>query len=109
MRNLQEIGALTPAVTAALAYLLMGAVETASTYAALIPVMLGVMIATGYEPSFHNIGFTAAVGGCVARAFKTVLQVPLKLFLAMLFCPSSIFSNMWRIWADVPYMRTRPL
>lgn len=72
---LQEIGALTPAATAILAYAFMGRLEKPLAYAALVPLMLGIMIATGYEPSFHSIGFTAAVCGCTARAFKTVLQV----------------------------------
>ena len=72
---LQEIGALTPAATAALAFLCMGTLEKKETYAALIPVMLGIMMATGYELSFNSFGFAAAVGGCLARALKTVLQV----------------------------------
>ena len=75
------LGALTPAATAAIAYALMGTMERATTYAALLPVMLGIIMATGSELSFSAIGFTCAVGGCLARAFKTVLQVnypPLK-------------------------------
>ena len=71
----QEIGALTPAATAGLAFLFMGTLEKWETYAALVPVMFGIMMATGYELSFNTVGFTAAVGGCLARAFKTVLQV----------------------------------
>ena len=58
----------------------MGRLERPLAYAALVPVMLGIMIATGHERSFHSIGFTAAVCGCIARAFKTVLQV-LKILL----------------------------
>ena len=69
------LGALTPVATAALAYVLMGTLEKATTYAALIPVMLGIVMATGNEISFSAIGFTCAVGGCLARALKTVLQV----------------------------------
>ena len=75
MLPLQVIGATTPAATAILAFVLLGSVEKWATYAALIPVMLGIVVATGYEPSFHFIGFMAAAGGCVARAFKTVMQV----------------------------------
>ena len=67
---------MTPAATAALAYAFMGTLERVATYVALIPVMLGIVIATGCELSFNSIGFGAAVAGCVARAFKTVLQVP---------------------------------
>ena len=82
---IQVLGALTPAATAALAYALMGTIERAVTYAALVPVMLGIIIASGYEISFSTIGFALAVGGCLARAFKTVLQVafPLLAVLSM--------------------------
>ena len=73
----QEIGALTPAATAGLAFALMGTVEKIATYFALIPVMLGIVTATGCELSFNLTGFGAAVAGCIARASKTVLQVPL--------------------------------
>ena len=73
----QEIGALTPAATAALAYAFVGTLEKITTYVALIPVMLGIVIATGCELSFDSIGFFTAVAGCIARASKTVLQVPL--------------------------------
>ena len=76
VRVMQEIGAVTPAATAALAYAFMGTLEKIATYLALIPVMLGIVIATGCELSFNSIGFGAAVAGCVARASKTVLQVP---------------------------------
>ena len=72
----QEIGAVTPAATAALAYAFMGTLEKIATYVALIPVMLGIVIATGCELSYNSIGFGAAVAGCIARASKTVLQVP---------------------------------
>ena len=71
----QEIGALTPVATAALAFICLGTWERPETYAALIPVVLGIIMASGYELSFHSIGFAAAVAGCLARAFKTVLQV----------------------------------
>ena len=43
-------------------------------YAALIPVVLGVVVASGFEPSFNLVGFTAAITATVARALKTVLQ-----------------------------------
>jgi len=75
LASVQEIGALTPAATAGLAFLFMGTSEKWETYAALGPVMFGIMMATGYELSFNTIGFMAAVGGCLARAFKSVLQV----------------------------------
>ncbi|MFS7943377.1 hypothetical protein Hanom_Chr06g00499611 [Helianthus anomalus] len=40
------------------------------TYCALVPVVTGVMIASGGEPSFHLYGFIM----CISRAFKSVLQ-----------------------------------
>ena len=35
----------------------------------------GIAMATGAEPSFHLLGFLAAVGATSLRAFKSVLQV----------------------------------
>ncbi len=49
--------------------------EKAVTYMTLIPVMAGIILATGFEPSFNTFGFLAAVGACGARALKAVLQV----------------------------------
>ena len=71
----QEIGTLTPVATAVLAFICLGTVERTETYGALIPVVLGIIMASGYELSFNSIGFAAAVAGCLARALKTVLQV----------------------------------
>ena len=58
-----------------MALALLGTVEKAVTYISLIPVMAGIVLATGFEPSFNSFGFLAAVGACCARAFKAVLQV----------------------------------
>ncbi|WJX43069.1 GDP-mannose transporter gonst3 [Trifolium repens] len=44
------------------------------TYATLLPVVAGVIIATGGEPSFHLFGFIICVSSTAARAFKSVLQ-----------------------------------
>ena len=74
----QAIGAMTPAATALIALVLLGKVEKALTYFTLIPVMAGIVLATGFEPSFHSLGFFAAIGACGARAFKAVLQVGLS-------------------------------
>lgn len=38
-----------------------GARENATTYMALIPVVVGVIIASGGEPNFHVLGFTLAM------------------------------------------------
>ena len=73
--SLQAIGATTPAATAVMALALLGTVEKAVTYISLIPVMAGIVLATGFEPSFNSLGFFAAMGACCARAFKAVLQV----------------------------------
>jgi drug/metabolite transporter (DMT)-like permease len=60
---------------AALALALLKQRERWPVYAALVPVMAGLVIATGAEPSFHVVGFAATVGATVLRALKTVIQV----------------------------------
>ena len=55
---LQEIGASTPAATAFSSYVLSGNLVHCMTNAALIPVMLEILLATGFEPSFHSTGST---------------------------------------------------
>jgi len=44
------------------------------TYATLVPVVAGVVIASGGEPSFHLYGFIMCIGATAARALKSVLQ-----------------------------------
>jgi hypothetical protein len=63
-------------MTAAMAFLLVGTREYWITYSTLIPVMTGIILSAGFEPSFHLVGFSAAMGASGARAFKAVLQVP---------------------------------
>ncbi|CAN6345105.1 unnamed protein product [Urochloa humidicola] len=70
----QAVGATTPFFTAVLAYAVAARREACATYAALIPVVAGVVIATGGEPSFHLFGFIMCVGATAGRALKTVLQ-----------------------------------
>ncbi|XP_015692779.2 probable sugar phosphate/phosphate translocator At3g11320 [Oryza brachyantha] len=70
----QAVGATTPFFTAVLAYAVAARREACATYAALVPVVAGVVIATGGEPSFHLFGFIMCVGATAARALKTVLQ-----------------------------------
>lgn len=70
----QAIGATTPFFTAVLAYLMTRKREGWLTYITLIPVVTGVIIASGGEPSFHLFGFIMCIGATAARAFKTVLQ-----------------------------------
>ncbi|KAH7855213.1 hypothetical protein Vadar_022425 [Vaccinium darrowii] len=70
----QAIGATTPFFTAVFAYLMTLKREAWLTYVTLIPVVTGVVIASGGEPSFHLFGFIMCVGATAARALKTVLQ-----------------------------------
>ncbi|KAE9465241.1 hypothetical protein C3L33_02851, partial [Rhododendron williamsianum] len=70
----QAIGATTPFFTAVFAYLMTLKREAWLTYVTLVPVVTGVVIASGGEPSFHLFGFIMCVGATAARALKTVLQ-----------------------------------
>ncbi|KAK4275218.1 hypothetical protein QN277_018342 [Acacia crassicarpa] len=70
----QAVGATTPFFTAVFAYLMTLKREAWLTYITLIPVVAGVMIASGGEPSFHLFGFIMCIGATAARALKTVLQ-----------------------------------
>lgn len=70
----QAIGATTPAFTALLAWMVMHQRESPAVYASLVPVVVGVVIASGAEPLFNMGGFVAAVTAASARALKSVLQ-----------------------------------
>ncbi|XP_025015385.1 UDP-URONIC ACID TRANSPORTER 1 isoform X2 [Ricinus communis] len=70
----QAVGATTPFFTAVFAYLMTFKREAWITYAALVPVVTGVIIASGGEPSFHLFGFIMCISATAARAFKSVLQ-----------------------------------
>ncbi|KAA0053826.1 hypothetical protein IC582_008950 [Cucumis melo] len=70
----QAVGATTPFFTALFAYLMTLKREAWVTYAALIPVVAGVVIASGGEPGFHLFGFIMCISATAARAFKSVLQ-----------------------------------
>ncbi|XP_047962632.1 UDP-URONIC ACID TRANSPORTER 1-like [Salvia hispanica] len=70
----QAVGATTPFFTALFAYLMTQKREAWATYACLIPVVAGVVIASGGEPSFHLYGFIMCISATAARAFKSVLQ-----------------------------------
>jgi drug/metabolite transporter (DMT)-like permease len=72
----QAIGATTPLFTAILGFLMKGTRESFGTYLALVPVVMGIVIATGFEPSFHLVGFIVCVSATALRGFKTVFQVP---------------------------------
>ncbi|KAL6865385.1 hypothetical protein ACP4OV_016536 [Aristida adscensionis] len=68
------VGSTTVFFTAVLAYAVAARREACATYAALLPVVAGVVITTGGEPSFHLFGFIMSVVGTALRALKTVLQ-----------------------------------
>ncbi|KAE9585278.1 hypothetical protein Lal_00017804 [Lupinus albus] len=70
----QAVGATTPFFTAVFAYLATLKREAWVTYAALVPVVTGVVIASGGEPDFHLFGFLMCLSATAARAFKSVLQ-----------------------------------
>ncbi|EIE27219.1 TPT-domain-containing protein [Coccomyxa subellipsoidea C-169] len=70
----QAMGAVTPAMTALAAFMLLGTMEQPLTYATLIPVMVGIVLAAGFEPALNGIGFLACFGASGARALKAVLQ-----------------------------------
>ncbi|KAG2391242.1 sugar phosphate/phosphate translocator [Vigna angularis] len=70
----QAIGATTPFFTAVFAYLITFKREAWLTYLTLVPVVAGVVIASGSEPSFHLFGFIVCVAATAARALKSVLQ-----------------------------------
>ncbi|PKI46633.1 hypothetical protein CRG98_032975 [Punica granatum] len=70
----QAVGATTPFFTAIFAYLITFKREAWLTYVTLIPVVTGVIIASGGEPSFHLFGFIMCISATAARALKSVLQ-----------------------------------
>jgi hypothetical protein len=51
-----------------------GTRENLLTYMALVPVVGGVVIATGGEPAFHLLGFIMCIGATAGRALKSVVQ-----------------------------------
>ncbi|XP_051138880.1 UDP-URONIC ACID TRANSPORTER 1-like isoform X1 [Andrographis paniculata] len=70
----QAVGATTPFFTALFAFLVTQKREAWITYGCLVPVVAGVVIASGGEPSFHLYGFIMCISATAARAFKSVLQ-----------------------------------
>ncbi|GLC35531.1 hypothetical protein PLESTB_000197500 [Pleodorina starrii] len=73
----QAIGSTTPGFTAVLAFLLQGRREAVVTYTALLPVVVGIVVASGGEPQFQLVGMALQVVACLFRSFKTVLQAVL--------------------------------
>ncbi|KAL0382084.1 UNVERIFIED_CONTAM: putative sugar phosphate/phosphate translocator [Sesamum calycinum] len=119
----QAIGATTPFFTAVFAYLMTLKREAWLTYVTLIPVVTGVVIASGLpggslhdivcvsasrsclsleinfsefgEPSFHLFGFIMCVGATAARALKSVVQGILLFLLkaVVLLLPATLFME----------------
>lgn len=71
----QAIGATTPAFTALLSVLILNQRETMQTYFTLLPVVGGILVATGFEPSFDMFGFVACISATFLRALKSIVQV----------------------------------
>lgn len=70
----QAVGATTPFFTAVFAYFMTVKRESWLTYLTLVPVVTGVVIASGGEPSFHLYGFIMCILATAARALKSVIQ-----------------------------------
>jgi len=70
----QAIGATTPAFTAVLSAVMLGHRESKDVYLSLVPVVVGIVIASGAEPMFNLVGFLAALMATAGRALKSVLQ-----------------------------------
>ncbi len=74
LTNTQAIGATTPAITAVMAYFMLNTRESRQTYMTLVPVVLGIIVASGWEPNFNMLGFLLCLTATTTRSFKTVLQ-----------------------------------
>ncbi|KAG0473129.1 hypothetical protein HPP92_014986 [Vanilla planifolia] len=70
----QAIGATTPFFTAIFSLLITCRRESAAVYLALLPVVLGIVMASHSEPLFHLFGFLVCVGSTAGRALKSVVQ-----------------------------------
>ncbi|XP_074290210.1 putative sugar phosphate/phosphate translocator At5g05820 [Silene latifolia] len=70
----QAVGATTPFFTAIFACVMTLKREGFVTYLTLVPVVTGVIIASGGEPMFNMFGFIMCLSATAARALKTVLQ-----------------------------------
>eukprot|EP00878_Enallax_costatus_P002997 GHUV01003194.1.p1 GENE.GHUV01003194.1~~GHUV01003194.1.p1 ORF type:complete len:364 (+),score=98.02 GHUV01003194.1:354-1445(+) len=73
----QAVGATTPFFTAIFAVMFQGARESGLTYLTLVPIAGGVVIASGGEPLFNLIGFSACLLATSGRALKSVVQAML--------------------------------
>ncbi|KAL7160258.1 hypothetical protein ABFS83_01G081800 [Erythranthe nasuta] len=70
----QAIGATTPFFTAIFAFVITCKTESPQVYFALVPVVLGIVLASNSEPLFHLFGFLMCVTSTAGRALKSVVQ-----------------------------------
>lgn len=70
----QAIGATTPFFTAVFAFIITYHKESGEVYLALVPVVLGIVVASNSEPSFNLFGFLVCIGSTAGRALKSVVQ-----------------------------------
>lgn len=70
----QAIGATTPFFTAIFSFLITCRRESPIVYFSLLPVVLGIVVASNSEPLFHLLGFCICVGSTAGRALKSVVQ-----------------------------------
>lgn len=70
----QAIGATTPFFTAVFAFVITCRKEAPIVYFSLLPVVLGIVVASNSEPLFHLFGFLVCVGSTAGRALKSVVQ-----------------------------------
>jgi len=70
----QAIGSTTPAFTALLTIIIIGRYERMVTYVTLVPVIVGILIASKGEPGFDMLGFLLSVTATAARGTKSVMQ-----------------------------------
>lgn len=70
----QAIGATTPFFTALLSLFIMRKKENTEVYVTLVPIVLGIVLASRAEPLFHFVGFVACFSATFMRALKSVLQ-----------------------------------
>lgn len=71
----QAISATTPFFTAVGSFVIQRKTESTATYATLIPVVGGIVIASRFEPSFDTTGFLSCLSATSLRALKSILQV----------------------------------
>ncbi|KAM0971623.1 hypothetical protein ACFX13_019807 [Malus domestica] len=70
----QAIGATTPFFTVIFVFVITCKKESTEVYGALLPVVLGIVLASNSEPLFHLFSFLVCVGSTAGRALKLVVQ-----------------------------------